>query len=359
MTEIISQANGRVNLIGEHTDYNGGWVLPTAIPQSTQVRLKLRDDKTVIATTTLASQKGHSSEHYKLGEEKARHSWLDYIQGATFLLAKAGHSLSGFEVWIDSSVPTGSGLSSSAALEISLLKALKQAFELPLTDAEMALVGQKIENEFVGANVGIMDQMACALANFGEALFLDTKTLRFERVALPLEQMDLVVINSGVVHNHSTGDYNTRRAECERACVQLQIPDLRSLNEKDLSQLVGLSDLLARRARHVITENARVHAAVAALASRDLKTLGQLFYASHASMRDDYQVSVPEIDLLVELSRQKPQVFGARLTGGGFGGSIVAITQKGEGRAVAQKVTQEYQAKTKRQPQILVPNHLS
>lgn len=350
MKTIEAIANGRVNLIGEHTDYNDGWVLPTAIPQATRVRLKPREDETVIARTALRN----GDERYQLGTERRRATWVDYVQGATKILRDGGHAIRGFEIDVESTVPTGSGLSSSAALEVAVLKALREAYQLKLADAEIARIGQRIENEFVGARVGIMDQMACALARFGEALFLDTKSLEFERVTLPMNDMDLIVINSGVEHSNVGGDYNTRRAECERACVQLGISSLRTATLEQIESSKALGDVERKRARHVVTENARVHRAVEALKKGDLETLGRLFYESHASMRDDYAVSVPEIDLLVELCREQQGVFGARLTGGGFGGSIVAIAKKGRGSAVAREVVSRYSQKVGARATILV-----
>lgn len=175
LKEIVAEAHGRVNLIGEHTDYNGGWVLPTTIPQKTTVRLTPRKDSIVRASSTKSSGDLGPESTYVLGQEKLTNSWIDYLQGITKILKSEGHVISGFDVHVDSTVPVGSGLSSSAALEISFLKALRQAFDLKLTDVQLAKIGQRTENEFVGARVGIMDQMACALANAGEALFLDTK----------------------------------------------------------------------------------------------------------------------------------------------------------------------------------------
>ncbi|MES3039098.1 MAG: galactokinase [Bdellovibrionota bacterium] len=353
--EVSAEAKGRVNLIGEHTDYNGGWVLPTAIPQGTKVNLSARDDMEVHATTGMSFSKAESALKYTIGKESPTKSWIDYIQGATKILLAAGHPVRGFNIHVESTVPVGSGLSSSAALEVSLLKALREMFSLKLTEIEIAKIGQQIENEFVGAKVGIMDQMACALANFGEALFLDTKKMEFERIRIPTEKMDLVVINSGVEHQHAGGDYNQRRSECEQACEKLFIRELREFGIEDLPKLKELPDKLMRRARHVITENERVHQAVAAIRSGDMDKLGQLFYESHASMRDDYEVSIAPIDLLVELCRQQPASYGARLTGGGFGGSIVAITHKGKGSEVANAVAQAYFEKSKVKATILVP----
>ena len=360
-------ANGRVNLIGEHTDYNGGWVLPTAIPQKTNVRIRLRADMTVVARSTM---KGTSEVRYELGSETKSGQWFDYLQGATHILAKtvAGKRsaapgsasvalppLCGFEIEIDSTVPTGSGLSSSAAFEIAVLKALRDAFRLDISNIELAKIGQRIENEFVGANVGIMDQMACALAKFGEALFLDTHLMTYESITIPMGQIDLIVINSGVEHNHAGGDYNARVAECKSACVQLGVASLREVTPAIVEASTALGLVEKKRARHVVTENVRVHDAVRALKAKDFETLGRLFGESHASMRDDYAVSVPEVDLLVELCQALPSVYGARLTGGGFGGSIVAIAKKGEGLKAAQAVVSTYESQVPFKATILVP----
>jgi galactokinase len=351
---VRADAPGRVNLIGEHTDYNGGFVLPTAIPQRTRVELAPRGDGTVRAASTAAEKDGVLS--YTLGAEQPGRGWLDYVGGLTRLLCGGGHALGGFEVRIESAVPLGSGLSSSAALSVSLLRALRAAFGLALDDVQIARLGQRSENEFVGAQVGIMDPMAASLADEGTALFLDARSLHYERVPLPAGA-DLVVINSGVAHNHAAGDYNTRRAECERACALLGVRQLRDLDAADLPRVEALPEPLRRRARHVVTEDERVVAAVAALRAGDCERLGALFYASHASQRDDYEVSVPEIDLLVDLARADGEVYGARLTGGGFGGSVVLLAHAGRGADVAGRVTREYAARSARTPRVLVPPH--
>lgn len=354
---VTADAPGRVNLIGEHTDYNGGFVLPTAIPQRTRVELAPRPDLTVRVWSS-AQQKTGSLLEYQLGAEKPGRKWLDYIQGVTQILRAEGHRLSGFDARITSNVPLGSGLSSSAALTVSLMRALRRAFALTLEDVQIALIGQRAENEFVGARVGIMDPMAASLAEEGTALFLDARSLAHERVPLPCGA-DLVVLNSGVAHNHAAGDYNTRRAECERACTLLGVRQLRDLTAADLPRLQALPEPLNRRARHVVTEDDRVLAAVAAMRANDLVRLGELFYQSHASMRDDYQVSIAEIDLLVELARQDGAVYGARLTGGGFGGAVVMLAHAAMGSLVAERIVRRYAARAGRQPRILVPAPLA
>ncbi|MFN8790697.1 MAG: galactokinase [Bdellovibrionales bacterium] len=354
MIQYKGSSHGRVNLIGEHTDYNGGWVLPTLIPQFTTVFLTPRKDREVHASTAATHLQKSSGLTYQIGQETPTKTWIDYVHGATKILQQLGFRLGGFDLWIESNIPTGSGLSSSAALEVSLLKALRSAFGLTLEDLDIARIGQRIENEFVGARVGIMDQMACSLGQAGEALFLDTSKLTYERIPLPLSQIDFLVINSGLAHQHAGGSYNERRAECEEACRLLGVRSLRDLAFGDLYRLDALPTTLKRRARHVITENDRVHKAVKALRENDMKRLGQLFYESHLSMKEDYLVSIPEIDLLVDLCRAHPETLGARLTGGGFGGSIVALTQKGRGPAVAAQVLEAYSRQTPYKAQLLV-----
>ncbi|HTM26268.1 MAG TPA: galactokinase [Vicinamibacterales bacterium] len=347
---VRASAPGRVNLIGEHTDYNGGFVLPAAIPQRTSVELRPRPD----AAVDVWSANFNERRAYVLGEEARRGSWVDYVQGITSILAAAGHRLGGFSLRIESAVPVGSGLSSSAALEIAVLRALRDAFDLAIDDVEMARLGQRVENVFVGAPVGIMDQMACALADDTHALFLDARTLEYERVAIP-DAAALLVIDSGVAHNHAAGDYRTRRAECERAAALLDVPQLRDASAADLARIEALPEPLRRRARHVVTENARVLEAVAALRAGDLRAAGALFAASHASMRDDFVVSVPEVDLLVSIAQRQPGVHGARLTGGGFGGAIVALADRGSGRATADRIAAEYRTRSGRTATVLVP----
>lgn len=351
MTEVRAEAAGRVNLIGEHTDYNGGFVLPTAIPQRTAIALTPRADDLVRLTS---SNIGPESHQYRLGHEAPGRGWIDYVQGVTKFAVEAGCELRGFEAQVSSTVPIGSGLSSSAALEIAVLRALDAAFGLGLDAVQMARIGQRAENELVGAQTGIMDQMAAGLADQGTALFLDTRSLTYEQVPLPPDA-ELVVINSGVSHQHANGDYNTRFRECQEAARLLGVPQLRDVGLADLPRADALPEPLNRRARHVVTEDDRVLEAVAAMRAGDLAGLGQLFYASHVSMRDDYLVSVPEVDLLVELGRADPDVHGARLTGGGFGGSVVMLARRGRAAAAAARIATTYAARSGRQPTVLVP----
>ncbi len=352
MNSVTAVSHGRVNLIGEHTDYNGGFVFPTCIPQSTRVELKRRDD---LEVKGVSANFGSEPLGYRLGEEARQGKWIDYLQGVTFVLARQGAKLGGFEARVESTVPWGSGLSSSAALEVALLKGLNSLFDLGLTPIQIARLGQQVENDFVGARVGIMDQMVTSLGTMGNALFIDTRDLSYESVPLPLDEIELLVIDSGIRHSNAGGDYNQRRSECETACERLGIAQLRELGVQDLDRVEALPDPYRRRARHVITENARVLDAVAALKARDFEKLGRLFAESHASMRDDYAVSIPEIDLLVELSSALEPVYGARLTGGGFGGSIVALVRRGFAKEAGSHVIAEYSRRTSRQGTVLVP----
>jgi galactokinase len=350
---VTAEAPGRVNLIGEHTDYNGGFVLPTAIPQRSWVALAPRADQIVRVSTTAAGL-GDDLLEYRLGSEAPGRGWLDYVQGVTRLLRSEDHPIRGFDARIDSAVPVGSGLSSSAALTVSLMRALRQAFDLHLKDVTIALFGQRVENEFVGARVGIMDPMAATLCESGKALFLDARSLAYQSVPLPAGA-DLVVIHSGISHRLTTGNYNTRRQECERAATLLGVGQLREASQAELPRIMALPEPLGRRARHVITENDRVLAAVDAMRAADLTRLGRLFLESHRSMRDDYEVSIPEIDVLVELAQNEAAVFGARLTGGGFGGSVVMLTRAGCGRSVAEAVVRAYGERAGQRAKILVP----
>jgi galactokinase len=350
---VHADAPGRVNLIGEHTDYSGGFVFPTAIPQRTYVQLSPRPDSLVRCWSAQLSGSGEPLQ-YELGAERPIHGWLDYVMGVTHALRVDGHRISGFDLRVESAVPVGSGLSSSAALEVSVLRALRELFGLRIEDVHLALLGQQAENDFVGARVGNMDQLAASLADTRTALFVDTRSLVIERLSLPAS-VELVVIDSGVKHNHASGEYNRRREQCERAAALLGVDELRDTGIHDLPRIEDLPEPLNRRARHVVTENARVLDARDAIRSGDLDRLGSLFDSSHRSLRDDYEVSTPELDLLVKLATVEPDVYGARMTGGGFGGSVVLLITRGLGRDVSKRVARIYTNMSRRSATVLVP----
>ncbi len=348
---VRASAPGRVNLIGEHTDYNGGFVLPIALPLRTRVELAPHDGDAVVAWSAAVPTEPVS---YRVGAEVRSGGWIDYVQGVTRALFDTGHPVGAFDLRVESDVPVGSGLSSSAALEIALLRALREAFGLALDDVTLARLGQRAENDFVGAPVGIMDQMAASLASEHAALFLDTRDLSWRAVPLPAGT-ELAVVDSGITHAHASGEYGVRRAECERAAKALGVHQLRDVGPDDLSRIARLPPPLDRRARHVVTEDARVLAAVAAIEAGDARRFGALMSASHASMRDDFEVSLPEIDRLVDLCHAEAGVLGARLTGGGFGGCVVLLVEEGRARDAAAAAAARWIVETGGSPCIRIP----
>ena len=343
-------APGRVNLMGDHTDYNGGFVLPLAIPQRTEVAVGPGDGPRVRVWSDQFAADG--IVEYRLGEEVADHRWADYVRGMTRILAGAGLER-GFDARIVSAVPLGSGLSSSASLEIALGRALRALYALPIDDIALARAGQRAENDFVGAPVGIMDQMACSLADQHAALFLDTRDLTFARVPVP-DGSALVVLHSGISHRHAGGGYADRRRECAEAAARLQVATLRDLSASGV-EVSGLPEPLNRRVRHVLTENARVVATVAELRAGNVVEAGRLFGESHASLRDDYGVSLPEVDILAALAARAPGAYGARLTGGGFGGSVVALVEAVHASRIAAETADAYRRATGLTSRIMVP----
>jgi len=349
---VRGDAPGRVNLIGEHTDYNGGFVLPIATPQRTTIDVASRGDRSVRAWSRDVPD-GDRWVSYELGHEPRTGRWGDYIAGVTAALQAAGHHCGGFDLRIESDLPLGGGLSSSAALEVALLRGLAETFSLDLDATTIARIAQRAETEFVGAPVGIMDQMAASLADRDAALFIDTRGLAFERIPLP-PAFSLIVIDSGVSHRHAGGEYRTRRAECVEASRLLGVESLREVGLHDLSGL-SLPEPLNRRVRHVVTENARVIEACDALRASNGGHFGRLMNTSHDSMKDDFEISTPEIDLLVDLAQHAEGVFGARLTGGGFGGSIVALADAASAIASASWIASKYERSVPRQPSILIP----
>ncbi|MBI5160758.1 MAG: galactokinase [Micrococcales bacterium] len=328
-------APGRVNLIGEHTDYNDGFVFPFAIDRRTVVALGRREDRRIRVATAF------SDDVVEIGLdelEAARSSgWAAYPLGMAWVFglgpfegvteAVGVEGVSGFDAFIDSNVPVGAGLSSSAALECAIGVALNEVWELGLTPEAIARAGQRAENEFVGAPTGIMDQSASMLGREDSGVFLDCRSLDAEVIPLRFAEAGLaiLVIDSRVEHEHSSGGYRERRESCERGARELGVESLRELSLADLARARELlDDLTVRRVRHVVTENQRVLDTVRTLHERGPRAIGDLLDASHRSMRDDFEISVPELDLIVETAQANGAV-GARMTGGGFGGSAIAL----------------------------------
>ncbi len=346
-----AQAPARVNLIGEHTDYHEGFVLPTVLPQRTHVWLRRGERGRVRAySATLAGD----AATYQLGDEEPGRGWIDYVQGVTRVLRDHGVEVDGFDAWIASTIPVGGGVSSSAALCVALLRGLRSLQGFVLDDHGVARLAQRVETEFVGAPVGIMDQMACSLGRPGEALCIDTRAVAFERIPWP-PGAQLVVIDSGVAHQHAGGGYVDRRRESFAAAAALGVSHLRDVGVDALPAIERLPEIQARRARHIVTENQRVLDAVAALRAGDLPGVGRLFAASHASMRDDYAITTPEIDTLVAIGQADPAIYGARMTGGGFGGAVVMLARAGEGRVAAERLVHAYDARVAQRASILAP----
>lgn len=329
--EVTAQAPGRVNLLGEHTDYNEGYVLPTIIPQLTYVGLaRSDDDRFRFYAANLRERVEYASG------ESAPAGFARYVFGCIEILRAHGEPVEPVMVHVRSDVPIGGGLSSSAALEVAMLRALRQLFALSFDDVELARRAQQAEVEYVGVRCGILDQMACSLGTAGQMLFLDTRTL--ERQLLPLPGGELIVLDSGVARTLAASGYNRRRAECEEAARMLGVAALREV--PTLDRIDRLPPPLNKRARHVVCENARVLEAVRGV---DVTHFGALMNASHASLRDDYEVSVPALDYLVQLLQAHHDVYGARLTGAGFGGACVALARANRAEQVKQDVLRAYQ----------------
>ncbi|AFZ23194.1 galactokinase [Cylindrospermum stagnale PCC 7417] len=342
--ETQASAPGRVNLLGEHTDYNDGFVLPTAIPQSTTVQIGFsRDGQHHLYSDNLNERVDILEINYTPS------GFASYIFGCIEVLKKAEYTIPPLSLYVNSLVPMGSGLSSSAALEVATIRAVRQLLDLPIDDVEVAQLAQQAEIHYVGVHCGIMDQMASSLADTEHLLFLDTRTL--ERCLIPFpDKAEIVVIDSGVPRTLATSGYNQRRAECEEAAHLLGVAALRDIT--DVKATEALPEPLRRRARHVVTENNRVLEVLEGVSSQ---RFGELMNASHASLRDDYEVSIPALDTLVEILQQTEGVFGARLTGAGFGGACVALVASGETKAMSATNALKKYNQAGYQGRILVP----
>jgi len=326
--DIISTAPGRVNLIGDHTDYNQGFVLPAAIHMTTTLAVSRRVDREV-HTFVLGFAKNLDQFPLDNIETCSEETWPNYIRGTIKYLQDVSKNFSGVNIIISGDIPQGAGLSSSASLEIALLRAISELYQLNIKGIEAALIGQKAENEFVGCNCGIMDQLVVALGLQGNAMLLDCRDLSYKDIPIP-QGSTILVVNSNVKRELVDSEYNARRKQCELVAEMLSVSSLRDLDIQNLYEAKDLlSDELFRRARHVITENRRTINATKAMENNDLKLLGQLMAESHASLRDDYEVSTDELDFLVDIiSTKLSGAGGVRMTGGGFGGCVVSIMPK-------------------------------
>jgi galactokinase len=356
----VSEAPGRVNLIGEHVDYNEGHVLPIAIDRSIMAAFAPRPDSQVRLYSLDFEQE--SAFDLERIERDTEAPWSDYVRGVVWALQEAGHRIVGLDAALQGDVPVGAGLSSSAALETAALGAFDAASDLRIDRRKLALLGQRAENDFVGVACGIMDQMAAALARAGHALLIDCRSLEHEDVDLPLEGLSLVVADSGVRRALLDSQYNLRRQECQQAAELLAaaitdrpVTALRDVRPEDLARHGGsLPANLLKRARHVVEEERRVLRAIEALRRGDLEAFGGMLNASHRSLRDDFEVSCPELDLLVALAQALPGVLGARLTGAGFGGCTVNLVRADALEGFQEGVVARYRAETARDGRVYV-----
>ncbi|MGP9651129.1 galactokinase [Glutamicibacter sp. AOP38-B1-38] len=344
--EGIWRAPGRVNLIGEHTDYNMGFVLPFAIDKNALVAVRRKTQLDADRQTLDFASTYGSGEHPPITSitfdelvPRAVPGWAAYPAAVLWALNQLeGMELGGIQLLVDSDVPVGSGLSSSHALEVATIVALDDLYELGLSKVQMAQLTQRAENEFVGAPTGIMDQSASLMSHAQHALFLDCRSMETQAVPLPLAQHDAVVLvmDTRVEHSHVDGGYAARRASCEQAAAALDVQSLREVNA--VAELEAIEDPVAkRRAMHIVTENRRVLDTVFALREGDLEAVGKLLYQSHESMRDDYEISSVELDVAVEAAMAAGAI-GARMTGGGFGGSAIALISVQQIAPVSQAV---------------------
>jgi galactokinase len=361
--EMVWSAPGRVNLIGEHTDYNDGFVLPFAIAQRTAVAAARRDDGDVAVTSALYP----GTARARLADigpgtipetaPGAATGWAAYPLGVAWALIQARPGQpepGGADLFIDSAVPAGAGLSSSAALEIAVACALNDLWDLAASGPELARASRRAENEVVGAPTGIMDQYASLLGEAGAAVFLDCRTEQARIVPLRLDQaaLELVLIDTGERHSHAAGGSAARRASCEKAARQLGVPALRDVEVDDLPRAARVLDAETfRRARHVVTENDRVAATVTALQAGDLPAIGPLLTASHVSMRDDFEISTPALDLAVEVALDAGAI-GARMTGGGFGGAVIALIGRDRAAGLTQAAADAFRQAGFAAPQV-------
>ncbi|HXH66819.1 MAG TPA: galactokinase [Candidatus Limnocylindrales bacterium] len=354
---VVVQAPGRVNLIGEHTDYNEGFVLPAAIGFETQIALARREDRRLQVTSENYAER----VEFDLDEMPAsgRGHWSDYVAGVAGMVDAALGGMCGANLIIHGNVPQGAGLSSSASLEVAVCKGLLEISAETLDGASVAHLCQRAENEFVGARCGIMDQFVAVHGRRNHALRLDCRTLEFQEVPVPAG-VRLAICNTMVRHSVAAGEYNSRRAECEAGArfFAERLPGVKTLRDVtpvDFEKLAGeLLEAIRKRCRHVLTENARVTEAAEALKSVNLQLFGRLMNSSHTSLRDDFEVSCKELDLMVHLATQNDGVYGARMTGGGFGGCTINLVREDCVEGFRRKVAAEYERATGRAPDIYV-----
>ncbi len=353
MPRFLVRAPGRVNLIGEHTDYNDGFVMPMAIDRYVWIAMTPRLDTMVQAYSADFDQMAILDIE---AIEPKEPGWAEYLKGVAWSLRVAGYSLCGWDGIIAGDIPINAGLSSSAALEMALMRAFSASSDLEWEPDVMARIGQRAENEWVGVRCGIMDQMISAGGKAGCALLIDCRSLETRRVPIP-SNCSVVVLDTATRRGLVDSAYNERRAQCEKAAHIFGVRALRDVPlEAVAMQPDSLDDLIWRRARHVISENARTLAAADLMVKQDAGGLGKLLYSSHISLRDDFEVSSYELDSIVDCAMEQEGCYGARMTGAGFGGCAIAITKPGMESVFAVRVSECYENKTGNEPAIYICN---
>ena len=356
--EVLVRAPGRVNLIGEHTDYNDGFVLPVAIDRDIMVAARQRDDRLV----RIHSQDFDATTEFSIDDIHYDHEkkWSNYPRGVARLLREGNYEIRGLEAVITGNVPLGAGLSSSAAMEVAMAMTFEKTSGLRIDPVEMALLCQKAENQFVGVNCGIMDQFISRMGRKDHAMLLDCRELEFQLVPLHFGETRIVVCNTGVKRGLVDSEYNERRSECERGAKILEeflpgIKALRDVETADFQKYVRhLPDITEKRCGYVIKENARVLESVKSLVDEDLVRFGHLMNESHIGLRDEYEVSCPELDAMVEIAWNTDGVMGSRMTGAGFGGCTVTLVEEVAVQELIERVNREYPEHTGQQPELYV-----
>jgi galactokinase len=343
--EFIVRAPGRVNLIGEHTDYNDGFVLPMAIDRDIRLALRPRTDS-IIRIFSLDLQTESVFELNFLTQGKG---WIEYAKGVAYELQQAGFSLCGFDAVMTGNVPRGAGLSSSAAVELAVARAFAVVSNIQWNATEMAKFAQKAENEWVGVNCGIMDQMASAASREGHALFLDCRSLEIQHIPLP-KNVSIIILDTSTRRGLVGSAYNERRSQCEEAARWFGVKALRDVSVQQLVNVQGkhegLGEEAFRRARHIVTENERVLLALGAMKNNNAHALGDLFNQSHESLRDDFEVTNDALNIMVECARQQKGCYGARMTGAGFGGCAVALVDEGNVEEFENAIARAYRQRS-------------
>ena len=357
---LTVSAPGRINLIGEHTDYNGGFVLPIAIDRNIYMAGTKRNDRIIrIYSIDYDQNVQFDIDSIQFNKEKM---WVNYIAGVIKSLLKIRADINGADIVFGGDIPEGAGLSSSAALEVATVYFFNTLFDMHIPHIEMIKLCQRAENQFVGVNCGIMDQFVSMLGKKGHALFLDCRNLSYKNIPLKLEEFNVVVCNTNVKRELASSEYNKRRATCERAVSRLkrflpQIETLRDVSVEEYEKYKGsLDEIAQKRCKHVLYENRRVLDAINALGKNDILEFGRLMNESHESLKKDYEVSCLELDTMVNIARSINGVIGARMTGGGFGGCTVNIVKKQSIDNFCSLINREYEKKTGIKPQIYICN---